>query len=140
MITKYFRTPEEEFEDQKIIFQRDQKHYDEIINSFPDVDITCQLDMSSIGKNLIRAFVYLPNDVDEATTRKLIKWLNKFAGKSEKNFRKDSGKVFYRTPCVNLKDEHGEYEYIVFLEGANPLNCEIKPVTKEVTEYEISCK
>lgn len=139
MIKPFFTTPEQEFEQAKIIFFRNQKHYDEITASFPEIEITCELSMDAIGKGLIRAFIHLSPDITADQTCKLIKWLNKFAGKSEKNFRKDSGKVFYRTPNMNLKDEHGEYEYIVFLEGANPLNCEIKPVKKEVTEYEITC-
>lgn len=138
-LEKYFRTPLEDFEDRKICFERNQKHWDEIYENFPDLDIVCHLMLDDLGKTYIRAFVYCPENITATQTRTIIKWMNRYFGKAERSFREKEG-TFYWTSEKKYQDENGEYTFRFLLEKTHPLTCVVKKVKKEVEVFESVCK
>lgn len=140
MLQPFFQTPEQQFKQEETAFRRNQKHYKEILESFPKSESVSHLSMDNIGKDTIRAFIHLPKNISKEETRTLIKWLTKFTGKSDRIFRENDGHFSWRTPTMKLTDDDGEYDYIVFIEGAHPLECVIKRVTKTVECFESDCK
>lgn len=139
MLKVNFRTPEQEMEEQKIIFIRNKKHWDEIQNSFPAHLENFELSMDAIGKTVIRAFIECPKDVSEKDTRDAMNWMKAITHKIEKKFREERG-TFSWIARQEKEDENGKYDYLIFLEKCNPLNCEIKKVTKTVEVYESVCR
>jgi hypothetical protein len=137
-LDKYYSTPQEDFEAQRICFDRSQKHWDEIQNVFPELSVRCQLSSDNIGKTLIRFFIYCPDNITEVDTRTAIHWMKNYFGNTERNFRKDQGTFFWKS-TKEMEDENGKYELIVMLEKTHPLTCQIKKVVKEVEVYESIC-
>ncbi len=133
-----YYTPQHTFNEAKIIFERDQRHWDEIQNSFPEHLKDFTLDMSNLGSTCIRAVVQSPPNVSEQDTRDAMNWLKSLSGKIERGFRKEEG-TFYWINRMKKQDEKGEYDYIVFIEKCNPLSCEIVKVTKTVEVFESVC-
>lgn len=140
MLKDYYLTVDQEFQQQEVIYKRSKELETKVREAFPEIDCECQLSLSAIGKTCIRAFIYLPKEVTEAQTRKLIKWLNRFMGNAERDFREQEGNFFWRGKREIKDSEFGDYDELVFLEGTNPLTCEIVQVKKEVTVYQSVCK
>ena len=134
-----FQTPYQEFEEAEIIYGRSKKHWDEIQNSFPAHLENFTLLMTDIGKGLIRAFIECPKDVSEKETKDAMKWMKSISHKIERIFREDQG-TFTWIAKVELEDSIGKYEYMILLEKCNPMNCEVKVVTKTMNVYESVCK
>lgn len=139
MLQKSFRTPDEDFADKQICYERNKKHWDEIQSSFPEEIQGCTLSMDDIGQTVIRGFIGCPENFSEEDTRKAMNWLKTFNGKIEKNFRESEG-TFYWISRNERTDANGKYDYLIFVEKVHPLNCEIKKVKKEVEVYESVCK
>jgi len=137
----YYRTLEEDFADKQISYKRAQSLWDELQNNFPNVIGEFNLSVDyDFGKTLIRAFIYCPTDVSEATTRTLTRWMKRHFGNVERNFREKEGRFYWASKDANRMDGEDKYEVFVMLENTHPLTCEIKKVKKEVEVYESICK
>lgn len=134
-----WQTPEQAFEVQKITFERSQRHWEDIQSSFPELQVQCTLSMSDLGRTCLRAFIECPEGISDRDTRTAIQWLNRKMGKAERGLRKETGK-FYWSAKQELTDEHGKYDFLIFIENTHQLTCEVVKVKKEVEVYESICK
>ena len=136
----YYSTLEEDFLSHKIAHKRGLLVRDEMETEFPDLTGEFQMSVSiDFGKTLIRAFVYCPTDISDKDTRTITRWMKRYFGNAERNFREKEGR-FYWTSKVQRKDDDGEFEFMVLIENTHPLTCEIVKVKKEVEVYESICK
>ncbi len=137
----YFRTPKEDFEDTQIAYKRGQSLWDEIQENFPQAEGEFLLNVDTgFGKSLIRAFIYCPENVSDVSTRLLTRWMKRYFGNVERNFREKEGRFYWVSKVEKRTDENGDYEIMILLENTHPLTCEIVKVKKEVEVYESICK
>jgi len=136
----WFRTPQEDFEDKSIAYKRSQKHWDEIQENFPELSGDFTMTVDDLGKTFIRCFVYCPTDINEKDTRMITRWMKRYFGNAERNFREKEGRFYWVSKKENIADDDGEYSFMLLLENTHPLTCEVKKVKKEVEVYESICK
>lgn len=138
MLKDRWKSLKEEKRDMEIAYERLRKLERFIKESFPE-EIDAELSMSGeLGKNCIRAFIYLQKDVTEEDTIKAVSFLTKHVDNGERFFREDEGKFAWKANLKN-EDENGKYEEMIFIENACVPECEISKVTKEKTFFEYNC-
>ena len=136
MLTDKYLSLKSEHENMIIVIERERVLYEKVNESFP-LDIDASISIDSMGKTLIRAFIYLPQDAKAKVTRKVIVWLKRFIGegKVERSFRKEEGTFMWKG-VINKDD----FEEIILIENAHAEKCTIKKVKKEVEVYETNCE
>lgn len=137
MLKDFYGNPKSDFKDIQLCYVRSQSLYERIKNSFPEgINATLSINID-LGKDCIRAFIRLEENVTEDKTRIATYWLkDEFNVKVERFFRKNEGKFAWQSPSIKIND----YEIIVFIENAHKGKCEIKKVKKEIEVYETNCK
>ncbi len=73
-------------------------------------------------------------------TRQILVWATENYGKPERNIRKEIGNIYYTFDDKNKNGKYRDYYVDFFIGNVDPLNCQIKKVTKKVTQYEAVCE
>jgi len=132
----YWKTIEQEFEKEKIIYRKNQWFFKWIIKNFPK-DVEASYSFDDIGEDCIRCFIYLKQN--EEDTIKIINWLKsllKNKWKIEKFWREDKGYFSYK-----IEREYKYNDYLLFIEEtANIDGCKIEKKRKMKTIYVTDCE
>jgi hypothetical protein len=138
MIEKYFKSLDEEFEDYKIIYNREKEIEKKVIETFPK-DINAKITFDDLGKTCIKCILYLEDGINELEYNNICNWLEEnFSENIRKFLRENEGK--FSTMCKSkTNDDIGAFELIFLIENTPKLNCKL--VEKEITKviYEAEC-
>jgi len=135
MLKKWYETPTEAYEKQKIVYKRSSQLWNELMELFPP-DIDAFLSIDDLGETFIRAFIRMNKDDTEENNRLVRKIISAKYGQLERNFREGEGTFFY----MSKDQDRGDYKIRIFIENSHPGQCKIKKVTKTVEVYETDCK
>ncbi|MCK4575685.1 hypothetical protein KAU34_04690 [candidate division WOR-3 bacterium] len=138
MLKDRWKSLKEEKRDMEIAYERLRKLEVFIKEFFPE-EIDAELSMSGeLGKDCLRAFIYLEKDVTEEETVRAVSFLTKHIGNGKRFFRESEGKFAWQSK-IKKEDRDGEYEEMIFIENACVPECKVREVTKEKTFYEYDC-
>jgi len=131
-----FRTIDEQFKEQGIVYRKNKSFYKFIERIFP-YGIEGNYSFDDLGSTCIRCFINL--NKNENATLRIIKWLTELKDKRlivEKFWRKEQGCFAYR-----IERKYGYIDYIIFIEEtANIDGCKITKRKKMHTIYETDCE